>query len=387
MEIKKLRNLFEKQFGAGRKPVHYFYAPGRVNLIGEHIDYNGGYVFPAALSLGISAALRFRDDNCIQLCSANVRLPVAVRLDEEIHYDQADDWGNYPKGVIHHLLQNGCPLHGCDILYFGDLPDGAGLSSSAAMLILTAYMLRQANGDGSIDLVQLAAFCQEVENQFIHVNCGIMDPFSVAMGKKDHAILLDCNTLKYRYVPLTLKDHSLVIMDTCKKRELAASKYNERRLECETALATIAKFHTVGSLCQAAIEDIDRYVADDVLRRRAHHVVSENGRVLMAVKLLENGDISGFGNLMIQSHMSLKNDYEVSGPELDAIVESALHFPGCIGARMTGAGFGGCAIALVENDRLEKFCSFVAEEYTGTTGLIPKFYVSSIANGVSMIQE
>lgn len=387
METKQLKALFDQEYGADAKPSYCFFAPGRVNLIGEYTDFNGGYVFPAALSLGIFAVLRLREDHTIRLRSTNEVLPVTVSLDRAIEYTKEDEWANYPKGVIRYLREKGYSLQGCDILYAGTLPDGAGLSSSAAILVLTAYMLRSVNGDNSIERVQLAKFCQQVENQFIKVNCGIMDPFSVAMGEKDHAVLLDCHNLTYRYVPLDLPDYRLVILNTCKKRELTDSRYNERRRECETALALLAGHRAVSNLCQAGLKEVEAYITDDTLLRRARHVVSENSRVLEAVNLLESGDIQGFGRLLIQSHMSLKQDFEVSGPELDAIVESALRFPGCIGARMTGAGFGGCALALVEKTRLEAFCSFVTQEYTQMIGLAPEFYVSSLGGGVTHLPD
>ena len=244
------------------------------------------------------------------------------------------------------------------------------------------FRLRYAGGEQDIDRVALAKFCQRVENQFMGVNCGIMDQFSVAMGKKDSAILLDFDTLLYKYTPFSLGEYSLVIMNTNKKRELAESKYNQRRSECEQVLEIIKGHRQVTTLCQASLADIESYVTNDVLRRRAHHVITENNRVLLAVSLLEKNDIIGFAKLMSQSHQSLKNDYEVTGLELDSLVESALAVPGCIGARMTGAGFGGCAIALVATHRLEAFKTGVAGSYQEKTGLLPDFYVASIADGV-----
>ncbi len=386
ISVGSLQAAFWQAYGDNRLPVQCFFSPGRVNLIGEHIDYNGGYVFPAALTLGIYGAIRPRLDDRIVLKSANAAQTVIVDTGKPIGNVAGDGWANYPKGVIKYLLQNGHTLQGCDVFFTADLPAGTGLSSSAALLVLMAYMLRTAAaGESDIDRVQLAQFCQMVENQFIGVNCGIMDQFSVALGREDCAILLDCRTLAYQYIPFVLNRYGLVILNTNKKRELAESKYNERRNECEQALAMIQKHKNISNLCQATLDDVENHVKDTVLGRRARHVVAENNRVHMAVKLLAQGNISGFAELMIQSHQSLQADYEVTGPELDVIVESALQAPGCIGARMTGAGFGGCAIALVEQNRLADFKAAVAARYQAGTGLAAAFYAAGIANGVSLL--
>lgn len=382
----RLSDAFLQEYGPGSQPVQVFFAPGRVNLIGEHIDYNGGHVFPAALTLGIYGAVRRRADSRIVLKSMNAAPVVTVDVTKSIENKPEDGWANYPKGVIKSLLATGHSPAGCDILFAGNLPDGTGLSSSAALLVLTAFMLRTVSGEEVIDRVELAKFCQQVENEFIGVNCGIMDQFAVALGKKDCAILLDCQTLQYNYIPFALKEHTLVIMNTNKKRELAESKYNERRSECEQALACIQKYKDIASLCQATLADVKAYVTDPVLNRRAWHVASEMSRVQAAVDLLAQGDISAFAGLMTQSHMSLKNDYEVTGCELDAIVNSALKAPGCIGARMTGAGFGGCAIALVETAYLDSFHKAVAERYQAETGRTAAFYLAGIADGVSLLK-
>ncbi|MDF2633391.1 MAG: Galactokinase [Pelosinus sp.] len=387
MDVLRFKDRFYEEYGEddSNQTVHCFFAPGRVNLIGEHIDYNGGYVFPAALSLGIYGAMRFRSDNVIQLKSTNASLAVTIDLKQPIIFKTEDGWANYPKGAIKHLLDDGYSLKGCEILFSGNLPDGAGLSSSAALLVLVTFMLRYAGGERNIDRVELAKFCQKIENQFMRVNCGIMDQFSVAMGKQDYAILLDCDTLQYKYTPFALGEYSLVIMNTNKKRELAESKYNQRRGECEAVLDIINQHRQVTNLCQVSLLEIDTYVKDDVLQRRARHVISENNRVLLAVSLLEQGDIGGFADLMTQSHISLKDDYEVTGLELDSLVENALKTRGCIGARMTGAGFGGCAIALVATDQIDAFKVAVAQRYEEVTNLRPEFYVASIVDGVKAI--
>lgn len=386
MDIHYLKGAFEGEYGANSQPIQFFFAPGRVNLIGEHIDYNGGYVFPAALSLGIYGVLRLRSDRLIHLKSTNASLTVTVDLKNQIVNSKQDGWGNYPKGIIKYLLDSGHTLGGYDILFCGNLPDGAGLSSSASILVLTAFMLRYAGGDRDIDRTILAKFCQTVENQFIKVNCGIMDQFSIAMGRQDCAILLNCETLDYKYVPFVLGEYQLVIMNTNKKRELAESKYNQRRGECEQVLEIIRSHHWVTNLCQVLPTDVEKYIKDEVLIRRAYHVVSENNRVLMATELLKKGDIIGFGLLMTESHMSLKNNYEVTGLELDSIVDNALKASGCIGARMTGAGFGGCAIALVLSGKMEEFKLAVTKGYQKETGLRPDFYVTNIADGVKILE-
>jgi len=384
--MKELKSIFEEEYGKNDQPLQCFFAPGRVNLIGEHIDYNGGYVFPAALSLGIYGLLRPRSDQTIQLKSTNASVKIYVDLLEPILYTEEDGWGNYPKGVIKSLQDRGYSLGGYDILFSGNLPDGAGLSSSAALLVLTTYMLRWAAGDKDMDRAEIALFSQKVENEFIKVNCGIMDQFAVAMGQEDCAILLDCETLTYKHIPCVLGEYSLVIMNTNKKRELAESNYNQRRDECEQALAIIRQHRSVANLCQALPKDITTYLDDDLLRRRANHVVSENRRVILASQLLEQGNLIAFGKVMTESHLSLKNNYEVTGPELDSIVEQALGAPGCIGARMTGAGFGGCAIALVESSKLQGFQRTVAKGYNKTTGLTPDFYEARIADGVKVLE-
>ncbi len=385
-DVDAVKTAFAQVYGADSRQVKCFFSPGRVNLIGEHIDYNGGYVFPAALTLGIYGVIRRRQDNLIMLTSKNAAPCVIVDTTKTIENCVADGWANYPKGVIKYLLEGGYTLPGCDILFSGNLPDGTGLSSSAALLVLTAFMLRTVSGDTRIDRTELALFCQKIENEFIGVNCGIMDQFSVALGKKDCAILLDCQSLQYEYIPFALKNYSLVIMNTNKKRELADSKYNERRSECEQALRIIQHHKSIRSLCQATLTDIEAYLSDDVLRRRARHVVSENNRVHAAVEFLGKDDLGSFAELMTQSHLSLKKDYEVTGYELDTIVDKALTAPGCIGARMTGAGFGGCAIALVETSLLAEFIAAVDVQYKAGTGKAAEFYVAGIADGVSLLE-
>ncbi|MBY0424091.1 MAG: galactokinase, partial [Cytophagales bacterium] len=277
-------------------------------------------------------------------------------------------------------------LVGCDILFSSNLPDGAGLSSSAALEVLSGFLMMKLAGEDSINRIELAKTCQLVENKFIGVNCGIMDQFSVAMGKKGHAILLDCNTLNYQHVPMDLKGYSLVIMNTNKKRELADSKYNERRAECDKALKIIKGNERITTLCQATMAHVDIYLKNQiVLKKRARHVISEQQRVMDSVNYLAAGKIKAFGQLMNDSHESLRNDYEVTGKELDILVGEAQSTSGCIGARMTGAGFGGCAIALVESDRVEYFQEKVRKEYHSKTNLMATFYESTLGDGVGSL--
>lgn len=389
MEYKFMEKLFIGEYGEAAGNIHTFFSPGRVNLIGEHIDYNGGLVFPCALTIGIFGSVRYRNDNIIRLRSKNIKGEVVINIDENLDYKAEDGWGNYPKGVIKELLLRGHNIKGMDILIYSNLPDGSGLSSSAALEVLIAYIMLYTEKGEPIDRVELSKMCQKVENKFIGVNCGIMDQFSVALGKKNNAIVLDCNTLFYEYAPMNLHQYLLVIMNTNKKRELAESKYNERRQQCEEALDCINKNKSekINNLCQASLEDIQKYIHDEVIKKRAVHVVTENQRVKSSVDKLKSGDIEGFGQLMIKSHESLRKDYEVTGINLDTIVEEALKAEGCIGARMTGAGFGGCAIALVTKEKIDYFKETVSSGYEKVTRIKPEFYTSDIGDGVSLISK
>ncbi|MGC9125444.1 MAG: galactokinase [Caldisericaceae bacterium] len=380
MDLNKLKDSFCKSYGNG--PVEVFFAPGRLNLIGEHIDYNGGLVMPAAVSLGIYGVKRERNDSIVRLISRDAPNEVIVDLREDIIYDRNDGWANYPKGVIKKLIESDCLLNGADIMYVSNLPMGAGLSSSAAIEVLTAFMFLY--GKSAIDREELAIMCKEVENNFIGVNCGIMDQFAVSMGKKDNAILLDSFTLAYEYIPVLLDGYSLVIMDTNKRRELSDSKYNYRRRECEIAFEKISAKKAIANLCKASIDDVSA-LDDEILRRRALHVVSENERVKKAAAALKAGDIEAFGRLLVESHLSLRDNFEVTGFYLDTIVEEALKHSGCAGARMTGAGFGGCAIAIVKEDVVTDFERSVGGSYKEKTGLDAKFYIANISDGVNFI--
>ncbi len=383
-----MKVLFAKEYGEDNREIKTFLSPGRVNLIGEHIDYNGGFVFPGALTVGIYAAIALRDDNKIRMRSKNVAGEVVINLDEELAYKKEDDWGNYPKGVIKALKDLGHNVPGMDLVLYSNIPDGAGLSSSAALEVLMAYIILYLENPEQIDRVEVAKICQKVENEFVGVNCGIMDQFAVSVGKKDSAILLDCASLYYEYAPLNLGDYSLVIMSTNKRRELADSKYNERRAECEKALEIINsnKEEKLPNLCAATLNDIESFITDETIKKRAIHVVTENERVKKSMEMLKANDIKAFGALMTASHLSLENDYEVTGLHLDTLVHEALKIEGCIGARMTGAGFGGCAIALVDNKKVDEFKEKVSIAYENVTGIKPSFYTSNIGEGTHILQ-
>ncbi|SNV71778.1 galactokinase [Clostridium cochlearium] len=381
MDIKKLKEKFIKLYGEGYMRI--FFSPGRVNLIGEHIDYNGGNVFPCALNFGTLGCVRKRKDKKVNLASTNIPLKISIDLDN-IKYKKEDGWGNYPKGVIKEIIDKGYKVGGMDILVSGNIPNGAGLSSSASLELLIAIMINNIFNNGKLDKIELIKLSQKAENDFVGLNCGIMDQFAVAMGKKDRAILLDCNTLEYKYAPVNLKNYVITIMNTNKRRELSDSKYNERRLECEKALKIINNKKKINYLCELSLEEFEglkNLIEDKIILNRATHVVYENERVKRAYDLLLKGNIDEFGKLLIESHFSLRNLYEVTGKELDVIVDEALKVPGCIGARMTGAGFGGCAIALVEKNKLDLFKEEVSNNYNNIIGYKPDFYTSEIGEG------
>ncbi len=385
----QLRDDFIELFGQGNQP-RAFFAPGRVNLIGEHTDYNGGHVFPCALSVGTYAIARKREDNIIKLYSKNFPDQGIVELNlNDLSYQEAHDWANYPKGVLHVLKQNGLNVEGgFEVLYFGNIPNGAGLSSSASIELATSVVL---NGLFNLDvsMIDMVKFSQKAENEYIGVSCGIMDQFAIGLGKQDHAILLDCETLKYEYSPVKLENATLVIANTNKRRGLADSKYNERRSECERALAelkTVLKITSLGDLTIEQFEENKNVISSDVDRVRAEHAVYENVRTKLAVHKLNQGDISGFGELMNESHKSLRDLYEVTGSELDALVQSAWEEEGVIGARMTGAGFGGCTVNIVENSAITRFIESVGQKYQEKTGLKADFYIVEIGNGAGELK-
>lgn len=369
-----------------------YFSPGRVNLIGEHTDYNGGYVFPCALSFGTYAVLKRRKDKLCRMYSNNFKeLGIFEISLENIIYDEKDAWTNYPKGVIKMFQELGVNTSfGFDILFEGNIPNGAGLSSSASIELLMAEIVRDLY-QVEMDRVAMVKLCQKSENVFNKVNCGIMDQFAIGMGKKDHAILLDCNSLEYHYVPVVLEDASIVITNTNKKRGLADSKYNERRASCEAAVADLqkegCKIQYLGELSLQEFEEKKSLILGEEKQKRAKHAVAENERTKIAVEKLNQNDICAFGKLMNDSHISLRDDYEVTGFELDSLVEAAWEEEGCLGSRMTGAGFGGCTVSIVKNEAVEHFIENVGKKYQEKTGLKAEFYIAKIGEGTRKLGE
>ena len=384
----QIKDTFIKIFG-DKENLKIFFSPGRVNLIGEHTDYNGGNVFPCALSFGTYGAISLRDDKKVRMYSSNFEDIGVIEFDlDSIKYEKAHDWVNYPKGVIDVMKKNGYNIdRGFDVAIYGNIPNGAGLSSSASLELLIAVMMDKLF-NFNIDRVDLVKFSQKAENAFVGVNCGIMDQFAIGMGKKDSAILLDCNTLKYSYSKVDLKDEVLVISNTNKRRGLADSKYNERRSECETALEELKSKLNINALGELSIEEFENnkdLIKDEVRRKRAKHAVYENIRTLKAKEALEKNDLITFGKLMNESHISLRDDYEVTGIELDTLVELAWNEDGVLGSRMTGAGFGGCTVSLVKKDKVEDFIENVGKGYKEKIGYDASFYIANIGEGTKEI--
>lgn len=389
MDLNNLKKKFNELFD--RSDLKAFFSPGRINLIGEHTDYNGGNVFPCAITLGTYGLAAKREDNLLNFYSENFPELGIISIDlDNLDYDPADKWTNYPKGMIKFLKESGHVIDkGLDILYYGNIPNGAGLSSSASIELLTGFIVQNLF-ELDLDRLDLIKTGQKVENEFIGVNSGIMDQFAVGKGEKDTAILLDCNTLDYELVPIVLENHSIVIMNTKKRRELADSKYNERRSECDQALAELQKELTIsslGALDEQTFIDHQSLLSNGTILKRARHAVTENQRTLKAATALKAGNLEEFGQLMNESHISLRDDYEVTGPELDAIVQAAWEHPGILGARMTGAGFGGCAIAIVENDTIDDFIDQVGKQYQEKVGYPGEFYIAQISDGLKMLEE
>ena len=385
--MKHLEQKFQEVFGAPAEKQ--FFAPGRVNLIGEHTDYNGGNVFPCAIDKGTYGLVKKRNDRKFRMYSENFAdLGVMEFTLDELTNDKKHDWANYPKGVIKMFLEAGQKIDsGFDILFSGNIPNGAGLSSSASIEMLTAIVLKDLF-HLSIEPVEMAQLGKKTENLFIGVNSGIMDQFAVAMGKKDHAILLDCNTLKYAYVPVVLKDEVIVIANTNKRRGLADSKYNERRAECDEALAELQTKLPIKALGELSIEQFEAnkdLIKSPVRQKRAKHAVYENQRTLKAQKELSAGNLAEFGKLMNQSHISLRDDYEVTGVELDTLAALAWEQPGVVGSRMTGAGFGGCTVSIVKKDKVDDFIKNVGEAYKNKIGYAADFYIASVSDGAKKL--
>ena len=381
--VKGFKTIFKHE------PEHTFFAPGRINLIGEHIDYNGGVVFPCAITYGTYALVSQRDDNECHVYSQNFKELGIISFNlDDLSFKKEHDWANYPKGVLSILKSKGYELtSGLNIYYYGDIPNGAGLSSSASIEMVTCWMVNTLF-HFKLSRIECALLGQEVENKYIGVNSGIMDQFAIVMGQTDKAMLLNTNTLSYEMVPLKLNDVSIVISNTNKRRGLTDSKYNERRAECEEALRLIQQVKPIGYLCDLnkdELAEVKHLFTDDILYRRARHAVSENERTIEASKVLQQGDIESFGKLMNESHLSLRDDYEVTGVELDTLVETAWNHPGTIGARVTVAGFGGCSIALVKNEAIDDFIEEVGQTYRDKIGYDATFYVACVGEGTHQV--
>jgi len=381
MHTDYLRNQFERIYGYCAD-MKFFFSPCRVNLIGEHTDYNGGYVFPCALNFGTYAAASKRDDSVIRFASGN--FPEQARADiHNLIYETEDGWANYLKGVAAEFIKSGLPIGGMDIYIEGDIPYGAGLSSSASVELLMGVAL-DSLFDCGLDRVEMVKMCQHAENQFMGVNCGIMDQYAVGMGRADCALLLDCNKIRHEYVPFEIGGHKLIIANTNKSRGLADSAYNTRRAECERALSDLRAKHDIQFLCELSEEAFNAdkgLIKNGTDRKRAEHVIYENGRTIAAVDFLKSGNLAAFGQLMNQSHISLRDLYEVTGPELDAMAEAAWRAPGVLGSRMTGAGFGGCTVSLVKEAYADEFIEYTGDEYRKRTGLAPSFYTAEVGGG------
>ena len=381
----QLLKEFKEKFGS-EGDIRSYFAPGRVNLIGEHTDYNGGHVFPCALTIGTYAIVRKREDRNFRFYSTNFEsLGVIEASLDNLKYDKALDWTNYPLGVVWAFIEKGYPVdYGFDMLLFGNIPNGSGLSSSASVEVVTGVALRDLFGYDDISMIDIALFGQYSENNFNGVNCGIMDQFAIAMGKKDQAIFLDTSDLSYTYAPIKLANEKIVIACSNKKRGLGDSKYNERRAECEEALSelqTKLDIKALGELSEEEFEANKDLIKSEVRQRRAKHAVYENQRTLKAVDALKAGNLEEFGKLMNASHVSLRDDYEVTGTELDTLVENAWEQEGVIGSRMTGAGFGGCTVSIVKTDCVDKFIENVGKAYLEKIGYAADFYVVEIGDG------
>lgn len=380
----KVLSVFKEKYGDGGD-IRLYFAPGRVNLIGEHTDYNGGHVFPCALTIGTYGAARKREDRKIRFYSMNFKdLGVIETSLDELTPDKKAGWTNYPKGVMWAFRGRGYEMDcGLDVVIYGDIPNGSGLSSSASLEVLTGTMLKDLYGF-PVSMVEIAQIGQYSENNFNGCNCGIMDQFASAMGKKDHAIFLDTNTLQYEYAPVKLEDAKIVITNSKVKHSLVDSAYNDRRSECERALADLKKVTDISALGDLTEEEFEAHkdaIQEEVCRKRAKHAVYENQRTIHAEAALKEGNVEQFGKYMNQSHISLRDDYEVSCEEIDVLVDLAWSVPGVIGSRITGGGFGGCTVSIVKNDAVDTFIDTVKKGYKDKCHKTAEFYVVEVGDG------
>ncbi len=386
MNNNALINSFFARYADSAVSPSLFFAPGRVNLIGEHTDYNGGYVLPCALTFGTYLAIRRTNDSLVKFSTTNFDFSVSIPL-HALSTKIDGQWVNYPLGVINQFLKRGLEIGGMELLFSGNIPNGAGLSSSASIELVTAVAINDLF-QFNLDKWELVKLSQKAENEFVGMNCGIMDQFASAMGKKDNALFLDCNSLTYEYAPFVLTGYELIITNSNKKRGLVDSKYNERRQQCEKAVEDINKVQpltNLGSITLSGFQKVQDIIVDETVRKRALHVVSEDQRVVEAVESLKNNDLLAFGQLMNQSHVSMRENFEITCFEIDTLVEEAQKLKGVIGSRMTGGGFGGCIISLVETDETTAFCERLSETYLRKTGLTADHYIAQIGNGAQRI--
>ena len=381
----KLFEKFEELFG-DTSDAHLYFSPGRVNLIGEHTDYNGGHVFPCALTIGTYGAAKKRNDNKIHFYSMNLDNFGVIEVTlKDLSYHAEYNWANYPLGVVWAFAEKGYTLDtGFDMVIWGNIPNGSGLSSSASLEVLTGVILRDLYNIDALTMTDLALIGQYSENNFNGCNCGIMDQFAVAMGKADNAIFLDTSTLKFEYAPVKLKDAKIIITNSKVKHSLVDSAYNTRRQECADALAALQTVVSIDSLGDLDMETFEKYksvIGDPVKEQRAKHAVAENQRTIDAVAALKADNIELFGQLMNQSHISLRDDYEVSCEEIDILVDLAWNTPGVIGSRITGGGFGGCTVSIVKNDAIDTFIETIGAAYKEKVGHEAEFYTVEIGDG------
>ena len=381
----KLFEKFEELFG-DTSDAHLYFSPGRVNLIGEHTDYNGGHVFPCALTIGTYGAAKKRNDNKIHFYSMNLDNFGVIEVTlKDLSYHAEYNWANYPLGVVWAFAEKGYTLDtGFDMVIWGNIPNGSGLSSSASLEVLTGVILRDLYNIDALTMTDLAQIGQYSENNFNGCNCGIMDQFAVAMGKADNVIFLDTSTLKFEYAPVKLKDAKIIITNSKVKHSLVDSAYNTRRQECADALAALQTVVSIESLGDLDMETFEKYksvIGDPIKEQRAKHAVAENQRTIDAVAALKADNIELFGQLMNQSHISLRDDYEVSCEEIDILVDLAWNTSGVIGSRITGGGFGGCTVSIVKNDAIDTFIETIGTAYKEKVGHEAEFYTVEIGDG------
>ena len=386
MTIEQLKSAYEAHYQKSATDI--FFSPGRVNLIGEHTDYNGGFVFPCALSFGTYLLIAANNENKINFCSLNIDATYSLELDQLTKPMPDKAWANYPLGVLAQFIKRGVVIEqGYDILFWGNVPAGAGLSSSAAMEVVTAFAFNELLGTG-YDRTELAKIGQKAEHEFAGVMCGIMDQFASAHGKQDHAIYLNCDTLEFDLVPVKLEGIKVVVSNTHSPHHLDSGAYNDRVRQCQLAvqqISTVRPIKNLAELSQTDFEQVEHAITDEVAHRRARHVVGEVQRTKDAVEALQHGNIQLFGKLMTQSHISLRDDYEVTGLQLDALAEAAWKVEGVLGSRMTGGGFGGCTVSLVRDEAIPTFIEQVGAEYTEKTGLKADFYIAEIGDGAHRV--